>query len=841
MAQKAGCDALFYHQLEAPISIESRSASKQGISSEPQNVSYETFRERTQQPMGVLIQMSSGTTGEPKCIDRSWQSIEREIESYLSVFTLPNTMSPIIACPVTHSYGLICGVFVAFARGKTPRVITNINPKYLVNTLQATEKPLLYTSPTMLKGVLRLLPEDQKLHAAMSSGTILPKHTFDEFAPRIEHFFQQYGCSEAGCISINQNMTSAIEVGVPLPHLTLIAGANVGEPAEVVVTTETGQQIHTNDLGYLAPTDDGEAMLSFVSRLDDTIIVAGLNVYPQEVEDLILAHSQVEDAVVFKVEDDYAGQRVGLQFCASETLDTTELRRWCQSHLAHFQVPYHYQQVTHIERLANGKVNRKQIAKAFIAASTLDLPEQTDSAITANLTITSNLTNNSNLTKTELIESIRWILKEQMQIPHIEAFNEDARLNYDLYLDSVLILELILNIETELGFSIPEQALTKENFETVSNLADFLIARQSDEDQASNIADKIEDEQEEFEDIKVHCFVSCICDILKPNPTVDHRPFYFGVWDAEVVINEQHQLDYHSDTINHDAFRHWFKALYSVDITPWYNHQHSKEENLAKLMFLLENKPDHQRVMVMIDMYRLPERENKFNANPFPHYVMLETTEDPNQWLMLDPDFRWEGRLEKDKILHAIESPAVAGGYVFDSHQIQPTSNEAIKAYFEASYFADNNPMTDAVQAVVEHHKTHHQFSSLPDALKQLPVLAIRKYAYEHGLAFFYLALGYDLEQEDSEFETLCVIIEQLVESYKLIQYRAMKLAKLQNADANVNVNVNADSVAKKAVLLEEIDQILQAQNDREFQIKARLKALFEQWSIQQSLTEEVA
>ncbi|GLQ32865.1 DUF6005 family protein [Litoribrevibacter albus] len=438
------------------------------------------------------------------------------------------------------------------------------------------------------------------------------------------------------------------------------------------------------------------------------------------------------------------------------------------------------------------------------------------------------------LTQAQIIQAIYDVLNEHMMIPQIDAFHPEAKLNQDLYLDSVLVLELILNLETELGLDIPDDALTKDDFETVANLADFLLTKKHQdnavtatsetplgitETPAEATPDASSDEAEEELDIKVHCFVSCICDILKPSPLVDHRPFYFGVWDADIVINDQHQLDYHSDTINHDNFRHWYKALYSVDVEPWYDPSQSKDANINTLLSLLDSKSDHQRVMVMIDMYRLPERENKFNQNPFPHYVMLETTEDPNEWLMLDPDFRWEGRLPKDKILHAIASPAVAGGYHFDSRQIQATSDEAIRDYFIDSLIPDHNPMTDAVRAVVTHHQQQDQFAQLPDALKQLPVLAIRKYAYEHGLAYFYLALGYDLDAEqDNEFEDLCVIIEQLVESYKLVQYRAMKLAK-------------ADSLGdQKQPLLDEIQTILDEQDAREFQVKTRLNELFNDW-----------
>lgn len=441
------------------------------------------------------------------------------------------------------------------------------------------------------------------------------------------------------------------------------------------------------------------------------------------------------------------------------------------------------------------------------------------------------------MNKAQVIQAIYDVLDGHMMIPQIDAFHADARLNQDLYLDSVLVLELILNLETELGIEIPDDALTKDDFDSVSTLADFLMARSGDSALAANGSEisepkpEITPAVEEFEDVKVHCFVSCICDIIKPHPAVDHRPFYFGVWDAEIVINPQYQLDYHSETLNHDNFRHWYKALYSVDITPWYDSNRSKADNLKTLVSLVENTPDHQRVMVMIDMYRLPERENKYNQNPFPHYVMLEASDNPDEWMMLDPDFRWEGVIAKDKILHAVASPAVEGGYLFDSQHIRASQPDAIKNYYLDSLYPDHNPMTDAVRRVVKHHTDKALWQALPDALKQLPVLAIRKYAYEHGIAFFLLEKGVDLDNsnpdhtdlrqndiEIAKFEAQCALIEQLVDSYKLVQYRAMKMAK---------PDINEQD---RATLIREITDILDQQDAREFAIKQHLHALFLEW-----------
>ena len=408
------------------------------------------------------------------------------------------------------------------------------------------------------------------------------------------------------------------------------------------------------------------------------------------------------------------------------------------------------------------------------------------------------------MTKTDIVNLIHHVLAEKMAAPYVSAFSPYARLNEDLYLDSVMVLQLLLHLELDHGFVIPDEALAKEDFETVDTLAN-LLARL--ENKTTAIEAPVE-----FDDIKVHCFVSCVCEIIKKSELVDHRPFYFGVWDADIVVTDDSRISYHSATINHDFFIDWYKRIYGVTIHRWYDSALSKEANVRRLLSLLDNKMPERNIMVMLDMYLLPERENKFNANPFPHYVMLETTEDPETWLMLDPDYRWEGELPKARILEAIRSPHAVGGYYFDSSDIVPSTHTAIKAYFTTCIKLDTNPMTDAVRTIIRHHVDGHkglQLSQLAEALKELPVLSIRKYAYEHGFAFFWRAMDLD----DDEFERWCDVIGKLVETYKIIQYRAMKLAVTADED-----------------LARDIFQLLDEQDQREFKIKQHLYAVFQTW-----------
>jgi hypothetical protein len=312
--------------------------------------------------------------------------------------------------------------------------------------------------------------------------------------------------------------------------------------------------------------------------------------------------------------------------------------------------------------------------------------------------------------------------------------------------------------------------------------------------------------------IKVHCFVSCVCEVVKKTTGVDHRPYYFGVWDADFDVLENGTLTYHSEHIDHSFFRTWYEMLYGIKLHKWYDESRAKEENIEEMKKLLENKSEHRYLMVMLDLSMLPERENKFHQRPFPHYVMLETTENEEEWFMYDPDFRWEGVLPKERILNAIREPSVEGGYYFDADSMIPPTAETVEAYFNTCIKHRCNPITDAVFDIVTAYtvgKEKERLSKLGLALKQLPVLAIRKYAYEHAFAYFWELLG----REEEGFEAWCDDIERLVNGYTTIQYRAMKLA-----------------VTKDLSMAEDIFSKLEEQNLLEFKIKKGLQECFDEW-----------
>ncbi|PFK35392.1 acyl-CoA synthetase [Bacillus cereus] len=298
-----------------------------------------------------LLQYSSGTTGEPKLIERPWKEIEREIDAYNQALQCEVDEVPIVLAPVSHSYGLICGTLSAIMRGSKPIVITNKNPKFALNIIRNTPKHIIYAVPLMLH-IMGSFPQGTfQFHKVMTSGSPLPESLFYKLKGMTKYMMQQYGCSEAGCISICHNMNTHLDLGEALPHAFIRMSGDQNEPEEIVVTI--GEKvIYTKDLGYRS-----ERGLHFVGRMDDVINVSGLKVFPVEVEETMLRLDGIQEAIVYRGKHPVMGEIVKAKVISS--IKPVQIREWCIQHLPSYKVPHEIENVTEIPKNATGKVSRK--------------------------------------------------------------------------------------------------------------------------------------------------------------------------------------------------------------------------------------------------------------------------------------------------------------------------------------------------------------------------------------------------------------------------------------------------------------------------------------------------
>ncbi|WP_254695769.1 DUF6005 family protein [Leisingera sp. NJS204] len=236
------------------------------------------------------------------------------------------------------------------------------------------------------------------------------------------------------------------------------------------------------------------------------------------------------------------------------------------------------------------------------------------------------------------------------------------------------------------------------------------------------------------------------------------------------------QLAYHSEEITQDHFAAWVEWLYNIPVREWYDHSRTKEQNLIRFEQLLSTKSDDEQLVVLLDMFHLPERENKYNQNPFPHYVIIELTDDPDLWHLYDPDYRWRGDLPRETILNAMAQPTVAGGYTLHRGHAQAPQPADLAAYFAETFRADDNLLTSALRQIFDYHCDPARPLALADlgrALREMPVLSLRKYAYEHAFAFFWQELDTAFEPFDAE----CDRVEALCEGFRSLHFLAARIA----------------------------------------------------------------
>ena len=119
----------------------------------------------------------------------------------------------------------------------------------------------------------------------------------------------------------------------------------------------------TGDRGSL----DDAGYLRLEGRLKEMILRGGENISPYEIEDVLLAHRAVTDAICFGIDDEKYGERVGAAVAVSEPVDVGELIGYCRERMAAFKVPEVVHILDAIPRTATGKVQRKRVGEALSA------------------------------------------------------------------------------------------------------------------------------------------------------------------------------------------------------------------------------------------------------------------------------------------------------------------------------------------------------------------------------------------------------------------------------------------------------------------------------------------
>ncbi|MGH7856396.1 MAG: o-succinylbenzoate--CoA ligase, partial [Candidatus Binatia bacterium] len=248
-------------------------------------------------------------------------------------------------------------------------------------TIREGHVTLVSVVPTMLQRMVDENGSPQRLRCLLVGGGPTPTILLDRATADGFPVAPTYGLTEAA----SQVATAACgeararprSSGRPLPGTSVRIDAPDGDGlGEVLVRGPTVMAgyfrapeataealsdgwLHTGDVGRL----DDEGFLYVYERRRDLIISGGENVYPAEVEAVLLAHPDVREAAVYSLPDPEWGQRVAAAVILRErgSADVACLRSWCARHLARFKIPRSLELVSELPRTASGKVRRHEL------------------------------------------------------------------------------------------------------------------------------------------------------------------------------------------------------------------------------------------------------------------------------------------------------------------------------------------------------------------------------------------------------------------------------------------------------------------------------------------------
>ena len=332
------------------------------------------------------VLLTSGTTGAPKGANRSSRPDAVSATGVLEVIPYRHDDKLLITSPLFHAWGL-AQLGIAGALGATVVVTERFDAEATLALIERERVTVLAVVPTILKRLLDSPVLDStdltSLRIVASSGAALPVPVVKDWLARGGHnLYNLYGSTEVGQATLAAPadlLAAANTAGRPLPGTTIRilddAGAEMptGGVGRIFVgngnqfdgyTGGGGKEIvdglmSSGDVGYF----DERGLLFVTGRADDMIVSGGENVFPVEVEDLLLTHPEVLDAAVVGVPDDEFGQRLAAHIVLRPGARLTEpaVKRYVTERLARHKVPRDVHFVTELPRTITGKIRRNQL------------------------------------------------------------------------------------------------------------------------------------------------------------------------------------------------------------------------------------------------------------------------------------------------------------------------------------------------------------------------------------------------------------------------------------------------------------------------------------------------
>ncbi|MGW0561509.1 acyl-CoA synthetase [Streptomyces sp. NPDC003016] len=345
-----------------------------------------------------MIMYTSGTTGRPKGAVLSHANIAWNSVNVLVDTDLAGDEVTLVTAPLFHTAGLNMTCLPTLLKGGRVVLLSAFDPDRVLELIENRHVTCMFGVPTMYDAMAarpRWATTDlSSLRTLNCGGAPVPERTITAYLARGLAFSQGYGMTEAspGVLYLDQEQTSAKAGSAGVPHFftdtrvvlpdgrdaapgergeILVSGPNVmtgywGRPEETA-DAFTGGWLRTGDLARL----DGDGYAYIAGRVKDMFISGGENVYPAEVEDVILGHPGVEECAVLGVPDARWGEvgRVVVVLKPGARAEEHDILAFLRGRLAKYKIPKSVVFADTLPRTASGKIIKPALRAVYAPAS----------------------------------------------------------------------------------------------------------------------------------------------------------------------------------------------------------------------------------------------------------------------------------------------------------------------------------------------------------------------------------------------------------------------------------------------------------------------------------------
>ncbi len=341
---------------------------------------------------------TSGTTGFPKGAMLTHRNLLSNAQACIEAMNVTHRDKVLLFLPLFHAFSFTVCVLLPVCAGASIVLLESVKPFSKVIRSIIRDRITLFVAvptvynilvkkklPLLAKVLMRILV---KIRLCFSGAAALPEATLYDFEKRFKiPLLEGYGLTEASpVISVNplKGTRKPASVGFPIPGIEVSV---VGEDGEQLLRGEIGELIVKGPnimKGYFNKAEDTNTVLKdgwlytgatvridedgfifIVDRKKDLIIVDGMNIYPREIEDVVLLHPLVEECAMVGISDAKGSEIKCLFITLTENASANEgeIRSYLKGRIAQYKIPKKIRFIEEFPKTATGKIKKTELRK----------------------------------------------------------------------------------------------------------------------------------------------------------------------------------------------------------------------------------------------------------------------------------------------------------------------------------------------------------------------------------------------------------------------------------------------------------------------------------------------